>query len=95
MLDACPKAVGISMVLRAMNPQIIAVDEITEPEDIRAMLQAAGCGVGLLATVHAESREELMEKPLYRSLMETEVFQKGVCIRMEEGKRRFFVEDLL
>ena len=94
-LDACPKAVGISMVLRAMNPQIIAVDEITEPEDIRAMLQAAGCGVGLLATVHAESREELMEKPLYRSLMETEVFQKGVCIRMEEGKRRFFVEDLL
>ena len=32
-LDACPKALGIPIVLRAMNPQIIAVDEITVRED--------------------------------------------------------------
>lgn len=34
-LDACPKALGIPIVLRAMNPQIIAVDEITVREDLR------------------------------------------------------------
>ena len=40
-LDGCPKAVGIPMVLRAMNPQIIAVDEITVREDLRAMATSA------------------------------------------------------
>ena len=93
-LDACPKALGIPMVLRAMNPRIIAVDEITAREDIRAMTYAAGCGVGLLATVHAGSREEILEKPLYREMMETGVFSKGIRICREKGQRRYIVEEL-
>ena len=43
-LDACPKAVGIPILLRAANPQIIAVDEITVREDLLAMAAAANCG---------------------------------------------------
>lgn len=79
-LDGCPKAVGIPMVLRAMNPQIIAVDEITVREDLRAMAMAAGCGVGLLATIHAADVAELAQKPLYRQLLEERVFQLAVRI---------------
>lgn len=76
----CPKAVGIPMVLRAMNPQIIAVDEITVREDLRAMAMAAGCGVGLLATIHAADVAELAQKPLYRQLLEERVFRLAVRI---------------
>lgn len=79
-LDGCPKAVGIPMVLRAMNPQIIAVDEITVREDLRAMAMAAGCGVGLLATIHAADVAELAQKPLYRQLLEERVFRLAVRI---------------
>ena len=79
-LDGCPKAVGIPMVLRAMNPQIIAVDEITVREDLRAMALAAGCGVGLLATIHAADVAELAQKPLYRQLLEERVFRLAVRI---------------
>ena len=79
-LDGCPKAVGIPIVLRAMNPQIIAVDEITVREDLRAMAMAAGCGVGLLATIHAADVAELAQKPLYRQLLEERVFRLAVRI---------------
>lgn len=93
-LDACPKALGIPIVLRAMNPQIIAVDEITAYQDIRVMSQAVGCGVRLLATIHAANVDELREKPLYRQLLEDRIFRLSVCISRTEEGRAYQVEEL-
>ena len=93
-LDGCPKALAIPMALRAMNPQIIAVDEITVREDLQAMAQAAGCGVALLATIHAASVAELEQKPLYRELLANRVFQRAVLIRVTPEGRAYTVEDL-
>ena len=93
-LSGCPKALAIPMALRAMNPQIIAVDEITVREDLRAISQAAGCGVALLATIHAANREELARKPLFARLLEMRVFQRIVTITVENGRRVYRVEAL-
>jgi stage III sporulation protein AA len=93
-LDACPKSLGIPIVLRAMNPQIIAVDEITLREDLKAVVLAAGCGVRLLATIHAADVEELREKPLYRQLLEDRVFRLAVRISRTETGRTYQVEEL-
>jgi stage III sporulation protein AA len=93
-LDACPKAVGIPMVLRGMNPQIIAVDEITRLQDLQAMTLAAGCGVALLATIHAADTEELLQKPLYRQLLEERVFRLAVRIERTQEGRNYTVEEL-
>ena len=93
-LDACPKAVGVPIVLRAMNPEIVAVDEITVPEDVRAISSAAGCGVGLLATVHASASAELLEKPLYRDLLERGIFRLAVRITRDGSARRYELEEL-
>ena len=93
-LDACPKALGIPIVLRAMNPQIIAVDEITVREDLAAMNMAAGCGVGLLATIHAADIPELLRKPLYRTLLENQVFRLAVRILRDEKGRAYALEEL-
>ena len=93
-LDACPKAVGIPMALRAMNPQVIALDEITVAADLEAAAMAAGCGVGLLATIHAGSLRELEEKPLFARLLEQRVFSQAVWIRREGTERRYDLEEL-
>ena len=93
-LDGCPKALGIPMVLRAMAPQVIAVDEITAAEDIAAMCAAANCGVGLLATIHASNVQELTRKPLWRELLSAEVFSRAVVIGSDGGARTYEVVDI-
>lgn len=72
----CPKALGIEMVLRSMNPQWIAVDEITREDDVEAMLQASYCGVHLLATAHAWNEKDLKLRPVYRKVMDAGVFRQ-------------------
>lgn len=93
-LDACPKALGIPILLRASNPQIIAVDEITEPEDLYAMTAASNCGVRFLATIHACDLEELERKPLFRKVLKCHMFAKAVVVSRTEGVRRYEVTEL-
>ena len=93
-LEGCPKAEAVTMLLRAMNPQVVAVDEITAREDILAMTMAANCGVALLATIHAADTAELQRKPLYRELLKARVFSRAVVIRREGGERQYLMEEL-
>lgn len=93
-LDGCPKALGIPMLLRSANPQVIAVDEITAEEDLAAMAAAANCGVALLATIHALDGEELRRKPLYPVLAASQVFRRLITISVEAGQRRYQVQPL-
>lgn len=85
---ACP------MLLRGMNPQILAMDEISEESDLYTVRQIIGCGVGLLATAHATSAEDLTKRSLYRELLRDQVFAKLVVISMENDQRQFTVQAL-
>ena len=94
-LDGCPKAEGMMLLLRSMNPQVLAADEITAPEDVAAVSMAANCGVSVLATAHGGDLEELRRRPLYRSLLHQAVFQRVILIQCEEdGSRSYRMEGL-
>ncbi len=93
-LDGCPKAVGMEMLLRGMNPQIIAVDEITAREDLQLLQQASHSGVALLATLHGTDVAEVEQKPLFRKLLRLGVFQRAVCIVSSGGQRSYQVQPL-
>ena len=93
-LSGCPKAEGIYMLLRTMNPEIIALDEITSQEDLKAVCQSANCGVPLLATIHARNCLELRQKPLFQQLLAEKVFRRAVVIGRHDGERSYRVEEL-
>ena len=93
-LDGCPKVLAITLLLRGMGPQVVAVDEITAPEDILAMEQAVGCGVALLATAHGACAEDLRRRPLYRLMLEKGIFHRLVTIRVEKGQRKIRVMEM-
>ena len=77
------------LLLRAMNPQIVALDEISDPADAEAALRLAGCGVRIFATAHAASAEALRERPLYRALLDEGIFSTAVVIECRDGRRHY------
>ena len=93
-LDGCRKAQGLTILLRGMNPQVLAADEITHPADVKAMEEAAGCGVALLATAHAGSVADLRRRPVYRSLLDIGVFRRAVVLERRGTTRCVRVEAL-
>lgn len=83
-LDNCPKALGMMMLLRSMAPQVIAVDEIGSMEDLAAIENVLYCGCRLLATVHGSSPEELERKPVFQKLLKERVFERYVILGRRE-----------
>ena len=75
-LDGCPKAEGMMMLIRSMSPKVIAVDEIGSSDELAALMTAMHCGCVLLATVHGSSMEELRKKPVLKDMMELKMFER-------------------
>lgn len=86
-IDGCVKADGLSILVRGMNPQAVAVDEVTAPADVLAIKDAVGCGVALLATAHGRGIEDLRRRPVYRTLLADKVFQRLVVLECQNGRR--------
>ena len=63
-----PRATGIEIAVRNLGAQAVICDEIGNPQDADAILQAANCGVPLVATTHARSAQELLRRPTIQSL---------------------------
>lgn len=93
-MDGCPKGAALLMLLRGMNPQVLAADEITAPEDCAALETAANCGVRLLATAHGERLEDLRARRLYRELLEKHIFRRLVTVSVKDGRRSYEVSSL-
>lgn len=84
-LDCCPKAEGMLMLIRSMSPALIAVDEIGQREDIDALAYVMNCGCYILATVHGSSIEDVKSKPVLRKLVEERLFKRFIVLSGEEG----------
>ena len=73
------------MLLRTMDPTCIAVDEITEPEDVRALMQAGNCGVRLLATAHAMSAADFFQRNVYQPLLDNKIFDVLLILKKDKS----------
>ena len=79
-LDCCPKADGMMMLIRSMSPQVIAVDEVGSREDLEAIEYAMNCGCKLIATVHGNSVDDLRSRPVLRRLVEERLFERYIVL---------------
>lgn len=59
-LDGCPKAEGMTMLIRAMSPDVVVTDEIGRTEDIAAIETAICAGVSILTTIHGKNYDDVI-----------------------------------
>lgn len=84
-LDGCPKAEGMLLAIRALSPEVVAVDEIGRAEDVVALREALRAGVTVLATAHAASVEDARRRPALRSLLVPGAFERVVVLSRRHG----------
>ncbi|MBU9712214.1 stage III sporulation protein AA [Evansella tamaricis] len=96
-LDSCPKAEGLMMMIRSMSPEVLVVDEIGRKEDGEAIMEAVHAGVTIFASVHGSSLEDVKARPTIASLIDQSFFQRVIelnphtrqgIVRRLEWKRR-------
>ncbi len=84
-LDACPKAEGMMMMLRSMSPEVLVVDEIGRPEDAEAIREAIHAGVRVLATAHAADMADVLARPALGRLAAEGAFGAYVLLNKSGG----------
>lgn len=83
-LDGCPKAEGIQIMVRSMSPEIIATDEIGRSEDAGAVLDAINAGVKIITTIHGSNIEDFLRKPTLEKLHEN-LFERYIIMSRKQG----------
>lgn len=84
-LDGCMKSDGIMMVIRALSPDIIAVDEIGGEDDIRAIYEALRAGIKLMATIHGDGLNDLRYRSNLSKILEEKVFERFIVLDRSKG----------
>ncbi|WP_017727003.1 stage III sporulation protein AA [Halalkalibacterium ligniniphilum] len=79
-LDGCPKAEGMMMLIRSMSPDVLIVDEIGRKEDCFAVQEAIHAGVKVITTVHGYDLEDVGKRPALRELLDLQAFER--CIEL-------------
>ena len=82
-----PKSQAAIQMIRTMNPQILAMDEISEEEDLDVCRSSRRCGVLLLATAHGRSREDIFSRSVFAEPSRSSVFSRLIFISRRSGKR--------
>ncbi|MCL4516361.1 MAG: stage III sporulation protein AA [Firmicutes bacterium] len=84
-LDTCPKAAGIMLLLRSMSPEVVVTDEIGREEDVDAVEEACHAGVAVIATAHGHDLGELLRRPGTGRVIRDGHFQRAVILSRRRG----------
>ena len=84
-LAGCNKRDGTIMLIRAMSPDVIAMDEIGSIHDVEAIHEAIKAGIRILATIHGDDLDDLISKRSLKILLEEKVFKRYIFLDNSKG----------
>ena len=85
-LDACPKALGMMMLLRSMSPKVIAIDELGREEEMAAVGTVSACGSKIVATMHGKDLGDVRRRAGMEKLIRESCFETLLILGKEQGR---------
>jgi len=93
-LDGCPKAEGMMMMIRSMSPEVLVVDEIGTVQDAEAVWEAMNAGIRVIATAHGRDLAESSGRPALKRLLQEGIFTRLVQLSREGERFETLVREL-
>lgn len=84
-LDGCPKAIGMIMMVRSLSPQVIVTDEIGNQGDKDAVIKILNSGVKIITSAHGYNISELKTRQEVIGLINEKVFERYIVLSKADG----------
>lgn len=91
-LDACPKVHGMMILLRAMSPKVIAIDELGDSEEISVVRQVSNCGVKMLATMHGSDLTDIKRREGMEAILKNKGFE--IILILGRKQEKYIVKEI-
>lgn len=82
---------GIVQAIRFLAPDVLVCDEIADEKEAEALVQAAGAGVGVIASLHAADFDDLSRRPVWEKLRQANLFSAVGFLQGREAPGRLRV----
>lgn len=79
-LSGVSKEEGIKRAIRLLSPRFIICDEIGDKSELSCFEYLYNSGVKLIATTHAETIDEAIQKPLIKKMIKRKLFDYIICL---------------
>ena len=79
------KSFGLKQGVLNMRPDYIILDELSNHEDINALLEACFSGVRVIASAHGRDVEDIKNKTIFSKIFENNVFKYALILSNKLG----------
>ncbi|GEM04419.1 stage III sporulation protein AA [Halolactibacillus miurensis] len=83
--SGCPKHLALPLIIRAMSPELIVIDEIATHQDVEALLDGMKAGVSLICTVHGTSYDDVCSRLFFHQIIKHHLFD--YCVTLDPARR--------
>lgn len=80
----------MKMLIRSMNPRVIAADEIGTEDDINAINYAVTSGVNGIFTAHGDGLKDITLNPILSKLYNIGIIEKVILINSDRSVKLIY-----
>ena len=93
-LDKCPKKIGLNMLLKTMSPEIIIIDEVSEPCEINAIINIINSGVKIIFSMHAQNLDDIKNSVLTKNLISDKLIDRYFFLNRQNQIQNIYDKNL-